>query len=74
MGVTGHVSRDLRRDGRDQVEAMFHLRRSQAGMGADPDRPIFNDFNGSAAEIRLIISAVVQFCLAAQGEVPTIEH
>jgi hypothetical protein len=54
---------------RDDVGTIFHLQRYPGGVGAAPDPPIFNQFDGTAAEVTLIVSAVVRFCLAAQGEV-----
>lgn len=57
-------------DGSDGVTTRFQLQRYPGGIGAAPASPIFGQFDGTATEIQHIISAVVRFCLAAQGEMP----
>jgi len=50
------------------LETEFTLARHSAGIGANPEPDIFHNFPGHAADIRAIVSAVVRFCLVAQGE------
>ena len=68
------VGRDVCRasfehDGEEGVrEETFALVRTESMVGARPLANLFVDFNGSAAELRSIIGAIVKFCRAAQAK------
>jgi len=50
------------------IEALFRLDRSPIGILASPSPDVFVDCDGTAAEVRQLVAAVVRFCLVAQSE------
>lgn len=51
------------------IETTFSVHRTPIGIVASSSPDILMNFDGTAAEARSIVAAVVQFCLVAQHEV-----
>jgi|HubBroStandDraft_6_1064221.scaffolds.fasta_scaffold995461_1 hypothetical protein len=57
------------------IDVTFALVRSRGQstgiIVADAEPDVFVEFDGTAAEVRGVVNAIISFCLAAQGELET---